>query len=192
MRDQARQRIPLLHIGWWRGGRMGAYEPAGQPTDRQIKKRGAIVAGAISLAWIGVGTGGAVVLYGLGSGYYAAPAYVAIGALAALPVASALGWRLGPLAARSRSAFARMTFGVVVFTDVEIAVLWFGIGGLVTGTPSALIYGLIAIPFGLLVFGLPGLAMAIPSAWYWEHVMRRTFSATAPGGGDLGSGDRPR
>jgi hypothetical protein len=160
--------------------------------DRQIRKRGAQVAAAICLVWLAAGAAAAVVLSALGSGYAAAPAAVALGGLAALPVASGLGWQLAPLAVGSRKAFLRMTIAVVLLTDLEIALGYAVLVAVFGNIGSAFFVAVIAIPVGLMIYGLPGLAMAIPSAWYWEHVMRRTVTNSAPGGVDRGSGGQRR
>ena len=191
MSDLGKDQTSALHIGWWRGGRI-VYELTPRPTERQIRKRGALVAAAICLVWLAAGVVSAVVQFGVGSGYAAAPAAIGFAALAALPVASTLGWCLAPLGVQSRKAFLPMTIGVVLFTDLELTLGYAGLVAIFGNPGSALFVAVFAIPVGLAIFGLPGLAMAIPSAWYWEHVMRRTFTASAPEGGDRGSGGQPR
>jgi hypothetical protein len=140
-----------------------------------IRLHGAKVAAAITLLWLVGSLVLTIWLYALASSFVALPALVLIGAIAALPVSAWLGWWLGPLAIRSRKAFLRMVFWAVFLTDVELAVVA-SIGfAISTRHLEALLLAPLAFVLGLLIYGLPGLALAIPSAWWWEHVMRRTF-----------------
>jgi hypothetical protein len=162
-------------------------------TNGGIQEKGAWTAAAISSAWLVGGVVGALVLAALGSSLVIVPALVAIGALAALPVSFVLGWKLTPRAVTSRSAFWPMTLLSVLLTDLELAV----VSGLLVGlmdrnAVTAVGWTVIAAGFGLVIYGLPGLALAIPSAWFWEHKMRQRSNATAPAGGDRGSDDRLR
>jgi hypothetical protein len=159
------------------------------PTDREIRKRGALIAAAISLAWLTAGIIGSLWLDAIHSSFVLLPALVLIGAIAALPVSTGLGWRLAPRAVRSRKAFLPMIVWTILLTDVEIAAVASFAVAATTRQFQALLLAPLAVVFGLIIYGLPGLAIAIPSAWCWENVMRRTFSSPVPAGGGQGSAD---
>jgi hypothetical protein len=145
--------------------------------EPQVRKHGAKVAAAISALWIAGGVVVALWLNALRSGFVVVLAYVVVGAIAALPVSTWLGWRLAPLAVRSRKAFLRMTLWTVVLTDIELAVVAGFALAVITHSFGALLLAPLAVVMGLLIYGLPGLAIAIPSAWWWEHVLRSTFTS---------------
>ena len=143
--------------------------------EAQIRRHGAKVAAAISVVWITVGIVGTLWLNALGSSLMGIPALMLAGGIAALPVSTWLGWRLAPRAVRSGKAFRRMTLWTVVLTDAEIAI-GVTLGILLTSLRfEALLFLPLGFVIGLVIYGLPGLAMAIPSAWVWERAVRNTF-----------------
>ena len=220
MSDIGNDPTSVLHIGWWRNG-YHAYDRAVEqavtpvagkqsgPTDREIRKEGAILAATICLTWISIGVIGSVVLAVVSSGFVAVPALIAVAGTVALPVFTWLGWRYAH-AAKTRKAFLPMTILGVLLTDLEIVLSllmvglvafvldWLSVGHSTMAAdglwlvPKALAAAALLYAFGLLIFGLPGLLLAIPSAWFWEHDMRRTFNWRDPEVGARESGDRPR
>ena len=178
------------------------------PANREIRKRGAVLAAAICLAWIIGGGIGWLVLLPINSAVAAVPALVALGGLAALPGFTFLGWRYALRAIASRDAFLPMTALVVLISDLVV------VGAMIVAAAVAAITGFVELDLanmaaaalwgivqaaigcivlyviGLLIFGLPGLLLAVPSSWYWEHRMRSAFSEPVPAGGGRGSGDQ--
>lgn len=188
------ERRPALHIGWWRNGfhPYGRVREPAKVSEMDIQTRGAFLATRISMAWLAGSVVLALILWVINSQFVVVPVLVAIGAVAALPVSFVLGWLLAVRAVRSRTAFLPMVVLTVLLTDIEIGVVVGVAAVAMSGNLTGLAYTAIAIPFGLLFYGLPGLAIAVPSAWFWEHRMRRRFSQPAPGGGGRGSGDPRR
>lgn len=144
--------------------------------EQRVMEQGAFLAAGISTAWLVGAVVLALALSAIGSSFVLIPVLVGIGAVAAMPVSFVLGWKLAMRAVRSRKAFWPMVGLTVLLTDIEIALVA-GLGAVVlTGNLGGLLYTAIGIPYGLALYGLPGLAMAIPSAWFWEHRMRQTFN----------------
>jgi hypothetical protein len=190
-------RNPVLHIGWWRNGYheytrddepTATAAEVGQtgPTNREIRKRGALIAALICVAWVLGGGVGWALLLPVNSAFAAVPVLVAIGGLAALPVSPWLGWKYAH-DARSGKSFWRMTLWTVALSDLVVVVAFEALAAiavLVNHDPNwvgdillAIPVGLVIYSLGLVIFGLPGLLLAIPSCWYWEHAMRRRFAA---------------
>jgi hypothetical protein len=203
------QRTPVLHIGWWRNGfhDYGRLEEPRMkpdrivPSDRDVRNRGAIIAALICAAWTIGGAIGWLLLLPVNSTLAAVPALIAIAGLAALPASCWLGWRYAH-DARTGHAFWRMTVLSVLLSDLVVVVTFEVLAAIAVlvntdpnwlfGVVAAVPGGLLIYSIGLLIFGLPGLILAIPSCWYWEYAMRRSFSWPTRGGGDRGSGDQRR
>jgi hypothetical protein len=100
--------------------------------------------------------------------------------LSAILIVAILGWLLGKWAAGSRSRGPLVTMAAlsVVLNALLIA--------LVLALPSALFgeaggllalvgVGLIFFLYGLFIFGLPALVIALPSAYVWLRLLRACF-----------------
>lgn len=177
-----------------------ACDPSG-PTDHVIRTRGALTAALICAAWVIVGVLGWALLVKFNSALGAVPALMALGGLAALPASSWLGWRYAH-DARTGSSFWRMTGWTVLLSDLVVVVALEATAAIavvvnhdpnwISGLLAAIPGGIAIYIIGLLIFGLPGLILAIPSSWYWERAMRRAFNWATPVDGAPGSGERPR
>lgn len=209
MSDISKDRPSALHIGWWRQGYHEydrAEESMTNPVtpehagsrEGEIRKR-AMVAAAISMAWLIGGCAGWFALRVLGSDFEVVPGLIAVGGAVALLPSALLGRRYAPSAVETGRAFLPMAIWVVLLTDLEVvlaaflsaaAVIFVGFNGYAALDPITLgtnlfwdalrgVAGAVAIYLlGLLIFGLPGLAMGLPSAWFWQHRMRRKFTTS--------------
>lgn len=172
-----------------------ALEPAG-PTDREIRTRGALVAAAISFVWLLAGLALCLV----------APAMLGLVVVLLTPplaIAAGLGWLFGPkagAATRRRGLVAGMSVLVVALNDAAVSLCYAMLqvttyGNVRSGLEfleGIAVWFLIYFLYGILFFGLPGLLLAVPSAFAWTNVMRGTFRTPVPAGGDRGSDGRRR
>lgn len=151
---------------------------------------GAILGASIALAWLL----GSLALALAGSLLHIPAASIpgwlgVVGSIAALPVAALLGALFAPrplngrrvvvpmsISATLGSAFAvSLAYGVVVAGAALVSsqdALLERIGRALAGFFFVVV---ISFPMGLLIFGLPGLAVSAVSAWLWARLMRRTF-----------------
>jgi hypothetical protein len=208
MSDLGNRPTPVLHIGWWRNGyheydrvEVPTVAPVSgeqtDPTDREIRQKGAMVAAAISATWFLIAWLIWVALSPDESGLRNLVGLVAAGAALSLPPSALLGWNRAISAVRSTGQATKMSVGVVLLTDLEI-VIGYGIAVIVyavttnevrdlwtlafngiVGSLLAVFFAVIVYLLGLLLFGIPGLVMAIPSALLWQRVMRRTFATNS-------------
>jgi hypothetical protein len=99
---------------------------------------------------------------------------LAAGSAAAAVTFPIVASQLAPWAARSRGIWGPVvTIAVVqvIATAAAVAPL-FGLVGLFAGPAGIALFALLAFVIGLLIFGLPGLAVALPSSYLVVRLLR--------------------
>jgi hypothetical protein len=151
---------------------------------------GAFTAATIALAWSAAAAPVALVLAIVDSEFVSVPALAIVGSVAAVPAAAFLGWHYAVDVGTGRSVVGRMSLLVVLLTDLLIFVAWWLVSAVAIiaakvatepmiaigeGVLASAAFALLVFVVGLVIFGLPGLVMAVPSAWAWQKSMRRSL-----------------
>lgn len=129
---------------------------------------GALVAGLISVAWAAVGALAAVVVPDLGL-------VLVVPALSAALVVAGLGWLLGERAVERRSFGPMVALAVLAVLLNALLIAFFLALNSSRDLFELVVLLLLAFAYGLVIFGLPALVIALLSAYAWLRLLLAAF-----------------
>jgi hypothetical protein len=155
-----------------------------------VSGAGLRLAAVIVLAWTAVGLSLILLGHALGvlvpsdTSEGVGPIVAAVGGLitagsvVALATVPLIGWRLGRWAADARTTGGPaigLALATVVITDLAVSAA-LALIAIVSAGLGAILLALVYFLYGFVIFGLPGFAMALPSAYLWARLMRAAWA----------------
>lgn len=143
---------------------------------------GALAALTVALAWLGLG-----MLIRATWGDFGQ--LLIWPSLSAVPIVLLFGWLLAPWALRATSFLPWLTMALLtvllnaLVLGLALAVSSVFAEGATGGILILIPYALLMAAYGLLIFGLPALVIALPSAYVWQRLLRAGFAETTRDGG---------